>query len=523
MNVSERAEEDLQRLAAIVDSSDDAIVGKTLQGIVTSWNAGAERMFGYTPAEIVGRPITVLFPPDRLVEEAEILSRISRGERVEHFETVRVRKDGRFLHVSVTVSPIRNKQGDIVGASKIARDVTERVKLIAREQAARQEAEAASRMKDEFLATLSHELRTPLNAVFGWTRLLQSGSLEPAMQKHAVDVISRNCRAQLQLINDLLEMSRIVNGRLALRMETLDLAEVVQAAVDTVGPAATEKAVSVEVDRETGTPPVLGDPERLQQVVWNLLTNAIKFTKPGGWVRVRLYRAGPRVNCSVSDNGTGITEDLLPHVFEPFRQGESSTTRSPAGLGLGLAIVRHLVELHGGSVRAWSDGPGQGATFTVALPVAAAPGAVRAAAGITSSPSASAASQALKGLRVLVIDDDRDSRELIGEILRRAGAIVFTAGTAHEALGNVIGERPDVVVSDLGMPGEDGYSLIRRIRRLPDDELARVPALALTAYAHAGDLQLALAAGFGAYLPKPVEPAELVTAVARLATTPPGP
>jgi CheY-like chemotaxis protein len=339
------------------------------------------------------------------------------------------------------------------------------------------------------------------------------------MQKHAVEVISRNCQAQLQLINDLLEMSRIVSGRLSLRVETLRLKEVVQAAVDTVRPSAAEKAITLEVDCEPDTPPVLGDPERLQQVVWNLLTNAVKFTQAGGWVRVQLYRSGPRVSCSVSDNGAGIPEELLPHVFERFRQGDSSTTRSQGGLGLGLAIVRHLVELHGGSVRAWSDGPGRGATFTVAFPVAAAGGVVGRPAATISVASAPGSEQPLKRVRVLVVEDDRDSRELISEILGRAGAAVLLAGTVHDALGNVVGERPDVIVSDLGIPGEDGFSLMRRVRRLPEQDLARIPALALTAYAHPTDLQLALAAGFTTYLPKPVEPRELVLAVARLAMT----
>jgi PAS domain S-box-containing protein len=506
----------LHWLAAIVESSDDAIVSKTLQGIVTSWNRGAERIFGYTAQEMIGKPITTLFPPDRLDEETTFLALIQRGERVDHFETVRVRKDGEQINVSVCLSPILTDDGTIVGVSKIARDISDQVKLASRERAARQEAEAANRVKDEFLATLSHELRTPLNAVFGWVRMLQSDVLEPAMRRHALDVISRNCRAQLELINDLLDMSRIVTGRVVLKVTTLSLGDVIDAAAEAIRPVAAEKGIGISVEYEPGTPGVIGDPERLQQVLWNLLTNAVKFTERGGHVRIRLFQAGSRVSVCVTDDGIGIDEAVLPHVFERFRQGDSSTTRAHTGLGLGLAIVRHFVELHGGTVRAWSDGPGRGASFTVTLPVAA----VRLSETVPKEPEAAPAltlaDVRLKGMRVAVVDDDRDSRELICEVLRFAGATVFTASSAMEALGVLTAERPDVLVSDLGMPGEDGFALIKRIRTLPDAALARMPALALTAYSRAADQQIARTAGFDAYFAKPVEPAALVEAVQRL-------
>jgi PAS domain S-box-containing protein len=517
-----QVERELQRLAAIVKSSDDAIVSKTFEGIVTSWNAGAERMFGFTSDEVVGRPITIIFPPDRLGEEAEFLSRLARGEHIDHFETVRVRKDGERIHVSVSLSPIKDRDGAIVGVSKIARDITERVKLTMRERASREEAEAANRLKDEFLATLSHELRTPLNAVLGWARILQRGDLDPAMQKRALDVINRNCGAQLGLINDLLDMSRIMNGRLVMDVVMLRLSDVVDAAVEAARPTADDRGITLTVASEPETPPVLADPDRLQQVVANLLGNALKFTPRGGRVRVRLGHTGSKVILTVSDNGIGIAGDLLSHVFDRFRQGDGSMSRAHGGLGLGLAIVRHIVELHGGTVQASSEGPGQGATFSVAVPVAAVKVSPREARGTRTTASTSAldrnvaAEGRLKSARVVVIDDDRDSRELIATILRQAGAVVFTAGSANEALGTLAVERPDAVVSDLGMPIEDGFSLMRRIRALPDGDLARTPALALTAYARTIDQRLALTAGFNAYRAKPVDPVDLVDAVARL-------
>jgi PAS domain S-box-containing protein len=512
---------ELQRLAAIVDSSDDAIVGKTLRGVVTSWNRGAERIFGYTSEEMVGRPITVLFPPDRLGEEEDFLARIARGEPVRHFETVRVRKDGQHIHVSVSLSPIRDDDGTVIGAAKIARDITESVKLRLREHAARQEAEAANRIKDEFLATLSHELRTPLNAIYGWVRMLQSGVLEPAKQEHALQVIGRNCQSQLTLINDLLDMSRIVTGQVTLKVSMLPMQEVIGAAVEAVQPMATEKGVTIQVAYEPDTPAVMGDAERLQQVVWNLLTNAVKFTDSGGRVGVRLYQAGSKVNVTVADDGVGIEPAALPHVFERFRQEDSSTTRRHGGLGLGLAIVRHFVELHGGTVRAWSEGRGRGATFTVSLPVAAVRTPAKVSDAAEPSMAVAQTGAHLQGVRVLIVDDDRDSRELIGEVMRRAGAAVFVVGSTANALGVLASESPDVIVSDLGMPSEDGLALIRRIRSLPDNAGGGLPVLALSAYTRRADQQLALAAGFDAHLAKPVNPATLIQAVKRLATRAP--
>ncbi len=366
------------RLAAVIEWSDDVIVSKTLDGIITSWNPAAERLFGWTAPEAVGKHITLIIPAERRAEEDDVLARIRRGERVDHFETVRITKDGRFVDVSITVSPIRDGAGRIVGASKIARDISERrrieqerVSLLAREQEARQAAEALNRTKDEFLATMSHELRTPLNSILGWARMLQGSQLDEAGRVRGIDAIVRNAAAQGRLIEDLLDLSRVVTGRLRLDFGVLDLRTVVDAALDTVRPAANAKGLAlsfVTVDRP-GL--VLGSPDRLQQVMWNLLMNAVKFTPGGGRVEVSLRRLEQTVELTVADTGEGISQDLLPYVFDPFRQGDSSSTRLHGGLGLGLALVRELVELHGGQVRAQSAGKDLGATFTVTLPLAA--------------------------------------------------------------------------------------------------------------------------------------------------------
>jgi PAS domain S-box-containing protein len=365
------------RLAAIVDSSDDAIVSKTLDGMITSWNRGAERIFGWTAAEAVGRHITMIIPHERTAEEADVLARIRRGERVDHYETVRVTRDGRLLDISLTVSPLRDATGRIVGASKIARDVTERRRLeaerdrlLAISQEARETAEASNRMKDQFLAIVSHELRTPLNSILGWARLLQTGGLDEAARQRALDVIIRNTATQTQLVEDLLDLSRVVTGRMRLSFEPCELTALVAEAVDAVRPAADAKGIAlVTVPEVDGGGAILCAPDRLRQVVWNLAMNAIKFTPTGGRVEVAVARTERTADIVVADNGVGISPEVLPHVFEQFRQEDSSSTRAHGGLGLGLALVKHLVELHGGQVRAESPGKGKGATFTVSIPL----------------------------------------------------------------------------------------------------------------------------------------------------------
>jgi PAS domain S-box-containing protein len=365
-------------LAAIVESSDDAIVSKTLDGVITSWNRAAERMFGWTSAEAIGRNITLIIPKDRHPEEIEVLARLRRGERVEHFDTVRVRKDGTSIDISLTVSPVLNASGAVVGASKIARDISDRKEIermragiIAREQEARAAAEAANQLKEDFLAVLSHELRTPLSTAMGWVRLIEAGQLGPEEAQKGIGAVRRSLDQQLRLINDLLDLSSMAAGKTQILPQYLDLCELVR--LEAEAWRATALAAKIElITFFEGPAPIYGDPERLNQVFSNLMANAIKFTPQGGRVSVSVGMRGADAYIVVTDTGRGIEGNFLPHVFERFRQGETSTTRRVGGVGLGLAIVRSLVELHGGQVRAESDGPGRGACFTITLPLASA-------------------------------------------------------------------------------------------------------------------------------------------------------
>jgi PAS domain S-box-containing protein len=519
----QQGELDRARLGAIVESSDDAIIGKTLAGFITSWNPSAERIFGWTAAEAVGCHISLIVPEERRVEEAEVLARIARGERVQHFDTVRVTKDGRFLDVSLTVSPIRDGGGRVVGASKIARDVSgrrrleeEREQLLAREQRARAEAEALNRTKDEFLATMSHELRTPLNAIFGWARMLQSSTMDEMTQARALDAIVRSASAQSRLVEDLLDLSRIVSGRMRLELEPYDMRAVIEAALDTVRPAAAAKGIALETRFDPAVPVMTGAPARLQQVVWNLLMNAVKFTPAGGRVQVTLRPWGEGVEILVVDDGEGISAEALPYIFDRFRQEDSSTTRRYGGLGLGLALVRHLVELHGGTVHALSAGKRQGATFTVRLPATMA-------VKLDHEPSVMADTPAvphprlLRGVRVLVVDDRDDALELTALMLRGEGAEVKTATAARRAYEIVEGWRPDVLVSDLAMPNADGFMLLHGLRAALAAQGDPLPAVALSAYGTAENRLQATDAGFDVYLTKPVDPQKLAEAVAGLA------
>ncbi len=364
-----RAEEIRSRLAAIVESSDDAIISKTLQGIITTWNQGAEQMFGYQASEMIGKSITLLIPPDHINEEPTILQRIRRGERIKSYETIRVRKDGSRFHVSITISPVKDAHGNIIGASKIARDITARERVLEAERTARAEAERVSLLKDEFLATLSHELRTPLNAILGWSQILQARAGADADLQEGLEVIQRNTKVQSQLIEDLLDMSRIISGKIRLDVQQVDLQDVIRAAVASVRHSADAKEIRLQLVLDPLAGPVRGDPNRLQQCFWNLISNAIKFTPKGGKVQVGLQRVNSHIEVCVVDNGQGIKPDFLPHVFERFRQGDGSTTRRYGGLGLGLSIVKQFVELHGGTVHAKSDGEGQGSTFCIELPL----------------------------------------------------------------------------------------------------------------------------------------------------------
>src|SRR5688572_30211864 len=359
------------RLAAIVNSSEDAIVSKDLNGIVQTWNGAAERMFGYTAEEIVGRPIRLIIPQDRQTEEDKVLATIRAGGAVEHFETIRQRKDGTLLEISLSVSPVRARDGTVIGASKIARDVSDQRRLV-------RQAEEAARSKDEFLAMLSHELRTPLNAVLGYTRMLRDGRFTDERREQVIDIIERNARVLSQLVSDVLDVSAIVSGKVRLTLDTCNLVSPLQAAVDIVRPSADAKGVTLRLDIPDEPALARCDTDRMQQVFWNLLSNAIKFTPRAGVVQVTLAADDNVVAATVADTGIGIRPESLPFLFQRFWQAESVHTRSVGGLGLGLALARHFVELHGGTISAVSAGEGHGSTFTVALPLVSSTAATEA-------------------------------------------------------------------------------------------------------------------------------------------------
>jgi PAS domain S-box-containing protein len=347
------------RLAAIVESSDDAIVSKDLDGYVTSWNAAAERMFGYTAGEIVGKHITTIIPIERHAEEDYVLGRIRQGLPTEHFETVRRRKDGALIDISLTISPIRSATGQIIGASKIARDITE-------QKALRRAAAEASRAKDEFLATLSHELRTPLNTLLGYTQMLRTGSLDAESTRRALDAMARNGQALADLVNDVFDASRIITGKMQLRLEPMKIRPILEEAVETIRPAMLAKSLQLELAADEDLF-VNGDPDRMRQIFWNLLSNAVKFTQAGK-IALRAWHEGTTVRIEVKDTGVGISPEALPRVFERFWQADATHTRGHGGLGLGLALVRYFVELQGGRITAHSDGIGRGACFDIELP-----------------------------------------------------------------------------------------------------------------------------------------------------------
>ena len=683
------------RLASIVATSDDAIVSKTLEGVVVTWNAAAERMFGWTAADMIGRPILTIIPAERQHEEPEILSRIERGERAEHYETIRQRKDGTTVEVSITVSPIVAPDGAVVGVSKIARDISarsaaerarrddthalellnetarlisaelglqavvqavcdagtrlsnaafgaffynvtdpagesymlytltgadpsafggigmprntpvfaptftgqgvvrsdditkdqrygtmephhglprghlpvrsylaapvrsrsgevigglffghpdparfddrterfvvamasqaafaidnarlfeaaqktalERKELLDAERHAREQAERASISRDQFLSNLSHELRTPLNAILGWAQLLGQGR-EEGLVKNGAAIIERNAQAQARLIDDLLDVTRIDAGKLRLTIETVDLCEEVKAAVETVIHSAESKGVSIQSVLGDVDGMVRGDATRLRQSVWNLLSNAVKFTPRGGRVHVSLLRAESHVEVRVTDTGQGIDPSFLPHVFERFRQADGTTTRAQGGLGLGLSIVKHIVQLHGGSVAAESPGVGLGASFTIKLPITPllAPSHMSSP-GLVGAPEA-----VLKGLKVLVVDDEEDSRALIEHLLVSRGAEVVACARVVDALEVFDGGGLDAIVSDIGMPERDGNDFLREVRRRESGTGRRTPAIALTAFARPEDRTRSLRAGFQSHMAKPVNIDELV-------------
>ena len=454
---------------------------------------------------------------------------IHSGQPLEREQRLQ-RRDGEWRWHLARTLPERDDRGRITGWICTATDIDQHKrmeaanqKLLASEKEARAQAEVANRTKDEFLATVSHELRTPLNAILGWTRMLRTGAVEARSMARVLETIERNARAQTQLVEDILDVSRIIAGKLRVNIQATDLHAVARAALDAVRPAAEAKGVLLACELSPGSAEFCGDPDRIQQVIWNLLANAIKFTPREGKVELQLCRVESQLEIRVVDTGMGIVADFLPHVFDRFRQADSSITRTQGGLGLGLAIVRHLVEVHGGTVDAFSEGEGKGARFVVRLPVRAVAPAPEPLPEreppVISDLMDPTVPNLLSAIDVLVLDDEADARELISAVLVKAGARVRTARSADEAIALLRAQRPDVVLSDLGMPGEDGYSFIRRVREIAPN----LPAAALTAYASIDDHQRALEAGFQAHVTKPIEPVDLTLLVASLvrhATTP---
>jgi PAS domain S-box-containing protein len=690
-DISDRRTVDLaaKRLAALVESSDDAIVAKDLEGTILAWNPAAERMFGYSAAEAIGRSIRLIIPADRQAEEDHVLAQIRAGEAVRHFETIRQRKDGTLIPISLSVSPIRDDDGTIVGASKIARDISEesRLRAAAEEQArttsrlsevgavlassldrevivekvirlsteltsaqcgaffhaaidpqsgetrmrytvsgmaeavfadslepplmdrfvsafgaddiirledvtgdqryhgwvsfhatmaqrwaARSymavavrtasgevlgalcfghsnagvfssvheqlalgiagwaslalvnaelylEVRQADRLKDEFLAVLSHELRTPLNAILGYSRLLRGGILSGDKASRGLETLERNAMSLTQIVEDVLDVSRIVTGKIRLDVQPVELPLVVHNAVATVQPAADAKGIRLQMMIDPRVSPVSGDPDRLQQVVWNLLSNAVKFTPKHGRVQIQVQRVNSHVEIIVSDTGIGIRRDFLPHVFERFRQADAGTTRKTGGLGLGLSIVRHMVELHGGTVGVSSGGEGLGSTFTVRLPsmIVQSEGPRETREHPRTQKTAPLARLAnLDGTRVLAIDDEEDALGLLRVVLEAAGADVTIMASPLAALERIAEVNPQVLLVDLGMAEMDGFEFIRRIRASEEAGVRDIPAAALTAFARSEDRTRALESGFEMHLAKPVDPGELVASVATL-------
>jgi protein-histidine pros-kinase len=507
------------KFRALLESAPDAMVIVNSAGEIVLVNAQTERMFGYGRHELLGKMVEVLVPEQyRGTHSAHRQGYV----RAAHPRPMgagltlhAVRKDGTEFPVEISLSPLETDEGTLVASA--IRDITDR-KMAEQEHARLLHERAAhaeaNRIKDEFLATLSHELRTPLNAILGWTTLIRDGALEENAIRKAITTIERNARAQAHLIEDLLDVSRIVSGNLRLQVIPIDLCQVVENAVEVVRPAADAKSLQFDVVFETRPLLMMGDPDRLQQAVWNLLSNAVKYSPNHTRVDVRVWMGERSVHLRVRDTGRGIHPRFLPHVFDRFRQADSSYTRLGGGLGLGLAIVRSVVELHGGTIDASSAGEGQGATFSITLPIAAAP------AGGRQAPVGGDGEEEerLDGIRVLVVDDQPDERDLLATILASRGAQVETAESAEAAIAAIERLVPMVLVSDIAMPDQDGYALLRRVRGLGEAQRA-LPAIAVTAHARTEDRSRALAAGFQTYISKPIDHGRLVRAVRELGKT----
>ena len=477
-------------LASIVESSDDAILSKTLQGIILTWNAGAEHLFGYTAQEVIGRPITVLIPEERQDEEKELLQRLQQGQRIQHYETVRVAKNGRRIDISLTVSPLRTADGTIVGASSVARDITPRKAV---EEALRD----AARRKDEFLAVLAHELRNPLAPIRNSIEILGLTSRSDPATEQIRQTLERQVNHMVRLVDDLLEVSRITSGKIELRKEPLEIGAVLRSAVEASKPLM--EAANHELVVTSAPVPLMvqGDPVRLAQVFANLLNNAAKYTDDGGRIDLTIETEGSWLVVSVRDNGIGIPPEQLPHVFDLFTQIDRHTARAQGGLGIGLTLVKSLVEMHAGSVEAHSEGHGTGSEFVVRLPLAAVQSAV------PHTGNAIRPSNGFRPRRVLVVDDNRDAAESLGMLLKLMGGDVRVAYSGAQALETIDTYRPALVFLDIGMPGMSGHEVARQIRQRP--ELAGVTLVALTGWGQDEDRRQSSNAGFDFHLIKPAD------------------
>ncbi|MGE0705240.1 MAG: PAS domain S-box protein [Vicinamibacterales bacterium] len=506
------------RLAAIVESSDDAIISKDLNGVITSWNAGAERLFGYTPSEAIGQPITFLIPAGRHHEEPGILRRIRRGERIAHFETVRMRKDGTYVDISLTVSPILDGNGIVIGASKVARDISERKRaeeqrenLLRMAQASREEAEHANRAKDEFLAMLGHELRNPLAAV---RMAIAAATLDDASRTRALEIAQRQTEQLGRIVDDLLDVARITRGQVRLRKSPVVLGELLQRVVEASRSLVDERSHVLTVLPEAESIHLEADAARIEQAVSNLLTNAAKYTDPGGMITVSSAREGSEAVIRVHDTGIGIAPEVLPRVFDLFAQGERTLDRSEGGLGIGLTLVRRIVELHDGTVHAASPGLGQGAEFVLRLPALPGP----AVATPSRLPVHERQEQALKTARVLVVEDNQDAAEMLAMLLDVLGHEVQVLPDGPAALEAARVNRPDIMIIDIGLPGMNGYEVARALRCEP--ALRSVVLVALTGYGQAEDKARALAAGFDHHLVKPVDVEVLSELLGKVGSSP---
>jgi PAS domain S-box-containing protein len=526
----ERVHVAYRQLAFHVESSPLAVVEWDSDFRVSRWSKSAERLFGWGADEVIGKHVNewrFVFADD--VDAVSLVTNRQReGVEVQGVQRNRnYTRDGSILYCEWYNSVLHDDRGKLISVLSLVLDVTERknaeeerAALLVRERDARQHAEEADRLKDEFLATLSHELRTPLTSILGWASMIRNGEVEGANATRALETIERNARSQARLIDDLLDVSRIITGNLRLDLNPLNLTAVVEAAVDALRPTADVKDIKLSTQFTPGECLVKGDPNRLRQVIWNLLSNAIKFTPRGGSVNLELHCVETNARLTVSDTGEGISETFLPYVFERFRQAEASVSRKQGGLGLGLAVVRHLVELHGGRISAESEGFERGSTFTVDLPLAQErrdpARAEERRREVERRRRRGNDRVSLDGVHVLLVEDDDDSRKLLSTMLKRYGAKVTSTKSAAEALNVFSEDLPDVMISDIGMPDEDGYELIRKLRSFPADKGGMTPAIALTGYASRKDRERALEAGYHKHMAKPVEQAEMIAAIASL-------